>query len=137
MPSKAHVMSSEQLSGFAIVGMSGRFPGAKTVDEFWDNLLEGRSSIKRFSFAELEDIFDDATRADPDFVPARPIIDDVEMFDADYFNIPPREAALTDPQQRLFLEICVEALEDAGHDPQRYEGLIGVFAGIDEHLLPT
>ncbi|MBX9651438.1 MAG: amino acid adenylation domain-containing protein [Xanthobacteraceae bacterium] len=126
---KAQVMPSQELAGFAIVGMSGRFPGAKTVDEFWDNLLKGRASIKHFSSAELEDVFDDATRADPDFVRARPIIDDVEMFDADYFNIPPREAALTDPQQRLFLEICVEALEDAGHDPQRYERPIGVFAG--------
>ena len=126
---KAQVMPSEELPGFAIVGLSGRFPGAKTVDQFWDNLLRGQASIKRFSSAELEDVFDEATRADPDFVPARPIIDDVELFDADYFNIPPREAALTDPQQRLFLEICVEALEDAGHDPQRYEGPIGVFAG--------
>jgi amino acid adenylation domain-containing protein len=126
---KAQATPSEEFPGFAIVGLSGRFPGAKTVDQFWDNLLSGRASVKRFSSAELEDGFDEATRADPDFVPARPIIDDVELFDADYFNIPPREAALTDPQQRLFLEICVEALEDAGHDPQRYEGLIGVFAG--------
>lgn len=126
---EARVMPSEEHDGFAIVGMSGRFPGAKTVDQLWDNLLGGRSSVKRFSSAELEDAFDEATRADPDFVPARPIIEDVELFDADYFNVPPREAALTDPQQRLFLEICVEALEDAGHDPQRFEGLIGVFAG--------
>jgi amino acid adenylation domain-containing protein len=125
----AETMAADELQGFAIVGLSGRFPGAKTVDQFWDNLLRGRASIKRFSSTELEDEFDDATRADPDFVPARPIIDDVELFDADYFNITPREAALTDPQQRLFLEICVEALEDAGHDPQRYEGQIGVFAG--------
>ena len=126
---KAQTMPSEEFPGFAIVGLSGRFPGAKTVDQFWDNLLRGRSSIRRFSSDELEDGFDEATRADPDFVSARPIIDDVELFDADYFNVPPREAALTDPQQRLFLEICVEALEDAGHDPHRYEGLIGVFAG--------
>ncbi len=120
---------AEELSGFAVVGLSGRFPGARTVDQFWDNLMAGRASIKRFSRAELEDAFDEATRADPDYVPARPIIDDVELFDADYFGMSPREAALTDPQQRLFLEICVEALEDAGYDPQRYEGLIGVFAG--------
>lgn len=120
---------SDEGSGFAIVGLSGRFPGAKSVDQFWDNLLNGRTSIKRFTPDELEDSFDEATRADPDFVPARPVIDDIDLFDADYFNIPPREAALTDPQQRLFLEICVEALEDAGHDPLRYEGLIGVFAG--------
>jgi amino acid adenylation domain-containing protein len=126
---KAQVMSSEEFAGFAIVGMSGRFPGAKTVDQFWDNLVGGRSAIKRFSPGELEDGYDEATRADPDYVPARPIIDDVELFDADYFDVPPREAALTDPQQRLFLEICVEALEDAGCDPQRYAGPIGVFAG--------
>jgi amino acid adenylation domain-containing protein len=126
---KAQIMPAEEEQGFAIVGLSGRFPGARTVDQFWDNLLGGRASIKRFTSDELEDEFDEATRADPEFVPARPIIDDVELFDADYFNVPPREAALTDPQQRLFLEICVEALEDAGHDPQRYEGLIGVFAG--------
>lgn len=120
---------SGEFPGFAIVGLSGRFPGARNVDQFWDNLLSGRASIKRFSPAELEDAFDEATRAGPDYVPARPIIDDVELFDADYFGMPPREAALTDPQQRLFLEICVEALEDGGYDPQRYEGRIGVFAG--------
>ncbi|MCW2283819.1 amino acid adenylation domain-containing protein [Rhodoblastus acidophilus] len=122
-------MTSEDLMGFAIVGLSGRFPGARTVKKFWENVLAGRSSVTRFASDELEDAFDEATRKDPDYVPARPILDDVELFDADYFGMSPREADLTDPQQRVFLEICSEALESAGYDPARYAGLIGVFAG--------
>ena len=73
--------------------------------------------------------FDAATRGLPEYVPARPILEDVDRFDAGFFGMRAREAALTDPQQRIFLECAWEALEDAGQDPSHYPGAIGVFAG--------
>ena len=113
----------------AIVGVAGRFPGARTIDAFWRNLEAGVESISRFSEGELEDAFSDEVRRAPNFVRARPILEDVDKFDADFFGMYAREAELTDPQQRLFLECAWEALEDAACDPRRYRGAIGVFAG--------
>ncbi|PZA12811.1 non-ribosomal peptide synthetase [Rhodopseudomonas palustris] len=122
-------MSDNNEIGFAIVGISGRFPGASDVHKFWHNIKAGRTSVSSFSSEELEDSFADQERADPDFVASKPILDDVDLFDSDYFGMSPREADLTDPQQRVFLEICAEALDDAGYDPERYQGAVGVFAG--------
>ncbi len=113
----------------AIVGLAGRFPGARNVGAFWRNLEAGVESVSRFSEAELEDAFSDEVRRAPNFVRARPILADVDKFDADFFGMYAREAELTDPQQRLFLECAWEALEDAACDPRRYRGAIGVFAG--------
>ncbi|MCP4560715.1 MAG: amino acid adenylation domain-containing protein [Bosea sp.] len=113
----------------AIIGLAGRFPGAPTVGAFWQNLLDGVESITRFDPAELEDSFDAATRALPNFVAAKPVLDGVDQFDAPFFGMMPREAALTDPQQRLLLECAWEALEDAGYDPAAPGQCIGVFAG--------
>ncbi|TXI05328.1 MAG: aminotransferase class III-fold pyridoxal phosphate-dependent enzyme, partial [Rhizobium sp.] len=121
---------SEQNSGqIAIIGMSGRFPGAPSVGELWQMILEGRNAFSRFSPDEIEDAFTDEERAQPNYVAARPHLDGADMFDAEFFGMFPREAAITDPQHRIFLEICWEALEDGGYDPQRYAGPIGVFAG--------
>ena len=113
----------------AIVGMAGRFPGADDVAQFWQNVRRGKTSITRFAEAELEDSFSAEIRHDPNFVRARPILKDVDRFDAEFFGMLPREAALTDPQHRLMLECAWAALEDAGYDPARYPGSIGVFAG--------
>jgi amino acid adenylation domain-containing protein len=113
----------------AIVGISGRFPGAKTLDQFWDNVRNGVCSVTRFNDDELEDAHPPEVRNDPKFVKARPIIEDVDQFDAGFFGMLAREAASTDPQHRLFLECAWEALEDGGVDPSRYEGAIGVYAG--------
>lgn len=118
----------------AIVGMSGRFPGAKNVNALWDLVASGENSFYKYKLDELEDSFTDEERALPNFVPARPALADVDMFDADFFGMFPKEAAVTDPQHRIFLEICWEALEDAAYDPAKYEGLIGVFAGAS---MPT
>jgi amino acid adenylation domain-containing protein len=115
--------------GIAIIGMAGRFPGARDVATFWQNLCEGRDGIARFEAAALEDSFAPAERAAPNFVRARGIIDDVELFDAGFFGMRARDAALTDPQHRIFLELCWQAFEDAGHDPARVAGPVGVFAG--------
>ncbi|MGX1788605.1 amino acid adenylation domain-containing protein [Bosea sp. NPDC055332] len=113
----------------AIIGLAGRFPGAANIGRFWQNLLDGVESITRFAPAELEDSFDAATRALPNFVSARPVLDSADQFDAPFFGMLPREAALTDPQQRLLLECAWEALEDAGYDPAAPGQCIGVFAG--------
>lgn len=115
--------------GIAIIGMSGRFPGAPNVDALWDLVVEGRDAFSQFAPGEIEDAFTDEERAGPNYIPARPQIADVDMFDAEFFGMFPREAALTDPQHRVFLEICWEAIEAAGYDTERYSGSVGVFAG--------
>jgi acyl transferase domain-containing protein/acyl carrier protein len=128
----------DALDSIAIVGMSGRFPGAKNVEEFWRNLREGVEAVTFFSEEELEREFVDPSELrDPNYVKVRAILDDVEMFDAPFFGFSPREAAITDPQHRLFMECCWEALEDAGYDPQKYPGTIGIYggAGANTYLL--
>ncbi len=116
--------------GIAIVGMSGRFPGAKNVEAFWQNLVGGVESVTFFSDAELEGegISRDLLNA-PNYVKAGAVMDDIDMFDATFFGFSPREAEATDPQHRVFLECAWEALENAGYNPATYEGLIGVYAG--------
>ena len=125
--------------GIAIVGMSGRFPGARDVASFWDNIKNGVESVTHFAPAEL-DIPAPAAQsldADASFVCAKGILDDVDMFDARFFGYLPREAELMDPQHRVFLELCSEAVEGAGYDPQRYPGAIGVYGGcyMDTYLM--
>jgi acyl transferase domain-containing protein/glutamate-1-semialdehyde aminotransferase len=119
-------------AGVAIIALSGRFPGARDVETFWLNLVEGKETISRFAEGDLEpaSLGDMAARSDPGYVRARGILDDVEMFDAAFFKISPREAEVTDPQQRAFLETAWEALERAGYDPEAFAGAIGVFAGM-------
>ena len=110
----------------AIIGLSGRFPGARDIAAFWRNLRNGVESVTFFADNQLEDGADVAT---PGYVKARPVLPDVDQFDAAFFDMREREAALTDPQHRVFLECAWEALEDAGYDPAAYPGAIGVFAG--------
>ncbi len=127
----------ELAGGIAIIGLACRLPGANDPNQLWDMLKAGRSAIRRFQPHELEDSFDAATRADPNYVAARPILDDIDQFDADFFGYNARDAALTDPQQRVFLECVWQALEDAGYDPKTTQGAIGVFAGssLNTYLL--
>ncbi len=113
----------------AIIGMAGRFPGAASVEAFWRNIREGVDSISRLREQDLEDCFSAETRAGPAFVAARPILDDVDQFDAEFFGMYPREAALTDPQHRVFMECAWEALESAGYDPGDHSASVGVIAG--------
>ena len=116
--------------GIAIIGMAGRFPGAASVEELWRNLLQGREGVTFFSDQELLAAgVDPELLADPRYVKAGAVLDGIERFDADLFDVPPEEAALLDPQHRLFLECAWAALEDAGHDPARHPGRIGVFGG--------
>jgi amino acid adenylation domain-containing protein len=119
-----------RLDGVAIIGMAGRFPGAKSVSEFWRNQLAGIESISHFRLEELE--VADAARLTklPNYVAARSTLQDIDLFDADFFGIYPREAELMDPQHRIMLESCWQALEDAGYDPAQFAGPIGVYAGM-------
>ncbi|HEX8186686.1 MAG TPA: beta-ketoacyl synthase N-terminal-like domain-containing protein, partial [Blastocatellia bacterium] len=121
--------SSEQKE-LAIVGMAGRFPGAKNVDQFWNNLLSGVESITFFTDEELlSSGVDPAVLKAPNYVKAKPVLEDVDLFDCAFFGYNPREAEVLDPQIRLFLECAWEALENAGYDSEKYAGSIGVFAG--------
>lgn len=119
----------EGLEGIAIIGMSGRFPGARDLSQFWQNLNDGVESISSFTAEDLASVGIDPTLLKhPNYVNAAAVVDDVELFDAAFFGYNPREAELIDPQQRLLLECAWQALEDAGYDPDRFPGLIGVYA---------
>jgi amino acid adenylation domain-containing protein len=122
-------IDTEELTGIAIIGMSGRFPGASSVAEFWKNQLAGIEAISHFSVGELEVPNRDAVASDPNYIRARSVVEDVDLFDAEFFGILPKDAILIDPQHRLFLECCWQAFEDAGYDPHVYPGSIGVMAG--------
>ena len=119
----------------AIIGLAGRFPGARDVAEFWENLVEGRETVSFFSDAELDpgDSEEEAARRQPNYVRARGTLADVEMFDAAFFGINPSEAEILDPQQRIFMETAWEALESSGYDPRSFGGPIGVFAGMSNN----
>ena len=121
--------------GIAIIGLAGRFPGARDVHEFWRNLVEGRDGITRLADEQLAASgWDPAKlRALPGYVAARGLVEKPEWFDRGFFGIGPREAEVMDPQHRIFLEVAWEALEDAACDPSRYAGLIGVFAGMSNN----
>ncbi len=115
----------------AVIGMAGRFPGAKGIKELWENIANGVESIRFFSDEEMiEEGVDSRQLESPNYVKAKGILQDIDMFDADFFGFSPREAEVTDPQQRVFLECSWEALENAGYDPETYEGSVGVYAGV-------
>ena len=116
----------------AIVGMRGRVPGAEDVDRFWDNLAGGVESITRLSPEDMRASgITDEIMSLPGYVNAAPLLGDVDRFDAEFFGFSARDASLTDPQHRLFLETAWEALEDAGYDPAAFAGPIGVFGGCE------
>ena len=118
------------VDSIAIVGMAGRFPGAKNLDEFWRNLRAGVESISFFSDEQLRASgVSPATLENPQYVKAAGVLDDIEMFDAPFFNFTPREAEVTDPQQRFFLECAWQALENAGYVGENFNGSIAVYAG--------
>ncbi|MDT0448079.1 type I polyketide synthase [Streptomyces hesseae] len=126
-----------QENAIAITGMSCRLPGARDVEEFWRNLRAGRDSISRFGRDELLAAGVDPALADhPDFVAARGVIADGDRFDWEHFGYSASEAEGIDPQQRVFLECAAQALDDAGVDPARAEGWIGVYAGCDIAAAP-
>jgi acyl transferase domain-containing protein len=117
----------------AVIAMQGRFPGAASVQELWENLRNGVESITSFSEEELRAAgVDPSWPGLPGFVNRGGPINDIDMFDAGFFGYSARDAETIDPQQRIFLECSWEALEQAGYDPDTYLGMIGVFAGSDQ-----
>lgn len=125
-------------SDIAIIGMSGRFPGAKNIEAFWENLRDGVESISRLSDEELVSAGVDASLLNhPQYVRATGVLSDIDRFDASFFGFNARDAEIMDPQHRLFLEHCWEAIEGAGYNPETYVGSIGVYAGtgLNSYLL--
>ncbi|WP_026735869.1 type I polyketide synthase [Fischerella sp. PCC 9605] len=117
-------------SEIAIIGLAGRFPGAKNIDEFWNNLQNGVESISFFNDEELlESGVDAEVLSYPNYVKANAVVEDAELFDASFFGFNPREAEITDPQHRIFLECAWEALENAGYKSGIEKYSVGVFAG--------
>lgn len=130
-------------NAIAIIGLSGRFPGADTLAQFWENLKSGKETISHFSVEELiaSGVPEQIAR-DPDYVAAKGILSDIAGFDANFFGFSPREASHMDPQHRIFLECAWQALEDAGYDPLTAKHAIGLYAGCGDstylyHLLQS
>jgi len=123
--------TADHLGEIAIVGMTGRFPGARNLEEFWRNLRDGVESITFYTAEELlasgvnREILDDKH-----YVRAGAILPDIELFDASFFGFTPREAEITDPQHRVFLECAWEALESAGYRPDACQKRVGIYAGV-------
>ncbi len=122
--------NSHLLEGIAVIGMAGRFPGVKNVSSFWQNLCDGVESISAFTDEELINSgVSPELLNDPNYLKVGAILENIDLFDASFFGFNPKEAEITDPQHRLFLECAWEALENAGYDSQRSESRIGVYAG--------
>jgi len=125
-------MSRESISpnAVAVIGISCRFPGAENLSQYWENLRDGVESISTFSEEELTASgIDRSVFNHPNYVKAGSVLEDIDLFDATFFGINPREAESMDPQQRLFMECAWHALEDAGYDPDAYGGAVAVYGG--------
>ncbi|WP_146057037.1 type I polyketide synthase, partial [Streptomyces sp. SM14] len=119
----------------AIIGVSLRFPGADSTDQFWANLRDGADNVRRLTPEELTRAGLTAEQRDaPDLVPVGGTLDGVTEFDARFFGLSPHEAGLTDPAHRLFLECCHQALEEGGYEDAGAETRTGVFAGSGMNL---
>lgn len=122
----------------AVIGMAGRFPGAANLDRFWQNLRAGVESVVQLGDEQLlADGESPVLLRDPAYVRACPVLEDLDKFDAGFFGFSPREAAITDPQHRIFFETAWAALENAGYVPERARGVVGVFAtcGLNYYLM--
>jgi acyl transferase domain-containing protein/thioesterase domain-containing protein/acyl carrier protein len=122
--------SSLDQSSIAIIGMAGRFPGAGDIAEFWRNLAGGVESIVRLTDAQLLAAgVESAELRDPAYVKAAAVLDDIDLFDASFFGFSAKDAAIMDPQHRLFLECAWHAFEHAGWAIEQFDGKVGVYAG--------
>ena len=117
----------------AVIGMSGKFPGARDLDIFWNNLKNGVETISRFTVTELRECgISEVELNNPNYVRAFGVLEDKGNFDSSFFGYSPKEAETMDPMARLFHECAWEALEDAGYDPIEYNGAIGLYAGASD-----
>ena len=133
-------MSDDAVEGaaIAVIGMAGRFPGAKDVRAFWSNLRHGVESIKFFTDDELLAAGESPENLrDPSYVRAWAQLADIDKFDAAFFGMSPRDAAVFDPQHRFFLEVAWSAFEDAGYVGEQLDGPVAVFAacGMSEYMI--
>ena len=119
----------------AIIGMSGRFPGAENINKFWQNLQDGVESISFLTDEELaaSGVSQDLLK-NPNYVKAAAELEGIDLFDASFFGYTPKEAEMLDPQIRIFMECAWEALETAGYNPKGYKGSVGVYASKAESL---
>ncbi|MBW3567097.1 MAG: type I polyketide synthase, partial [Proteobacteria bacterium] len=122
-----------EAEAIAIIGMDGRFPGARDIREYWENLVEGRETIDRFEPEEIDRSVPGELARSNDYVRARGRMPEADRFDAAFFGISPREAEVLDPQQRVFLEMCWRALEHAGYAAGTHDALTGVFGGMSNN----
>ena len=114
----------------AIVGVSLRVPGAETPSAYWQNLRNGVESIQQLDDDALVEAGESReVLRQPNYVRAAGSIPNMKMFDGEFFGFSPKESAILDPQHRHFTECCWEALEDAGHPPDKFDGQVGVFGG--------
>ena len=119
----------------AVIGIAGRFPGARNIDEFWENLKNGVESIQMLSDEELmASGVASQVLQNPRYVRAKGVLDGVEYFDAQFFGYSPKEAEVMDPQIRLLHECVWEALEHGGYNPETYGGSIGLYAGSSSNF---
>src|SRR5262245_41607093 len=122
-------MSLHKGDDVAVIGMAGKFPGANSVLQFWDNLCAKKESIRTLTDEELRAAgVPERDIADPSYVKAAALLDGVDRFDPGFFKISPLEAELMDPQIRLLLQCAWETLEDAGYARAEAQN-IGVFTG--------
>ena len=127
-------MNETESFGIAIIGLTGRFPGAANIEAFWQLLKNGQEAVTTFTNEELfaagvdPDLFNH-----PNYVKAGTVISDVDKFDAGFFEMSSRDAEIADPQQRLLMESAWLALEQAGYPPATTEGRIGLYAGVGEN----
>ncbi|MEM9921074.1 MAG: polyketide synthase, partial [Bacteroidota bacterium] len=113
----------------AVIGMAGRFPKAKSIKQFWENLRNGEDCISEFSYEEaLEEGESEESLNDPAYVKSNAFLEDKEFFDSNFFNYRPDEAELMDPQVRIFHECCWKALEDSGYSSENPRQNISLFA---------
>lgn len=127
-----HSDTFDQVTGMeiAVIGLAGRFPGAQNLQEFWWNLQHGVESISFFSNDELAAAgVHHSVLNDPSYIKAFGVLDDIDLFDADFFGFTQKEAEILDPQQRIFLECAWNALEGAGYISDTYNNSISVYAG--------
>ncbi|HUO38551.1 MAG TPA: beta-ketoacyl synthase N-terminal-like domain-containing protein [Mycobacterium sp.] len=124
-------MARDRSLDIAVTGISARFPGCSSIDEWWSALLAGRVLTTRY---ERQALLDAGVPAglidDPDYIPVRAHLDDADRFDAAFFHLSPREVELMDPQHRLMLEVAWNALEDAGIAPRNVPLTTGVYASM-------
>jgi amino acid adenylation domain-containing protein len=134
---KRRTKAKAENADVAIIGMSGRFPGADSIEELWTILKEGKETTTFFKDDELDASISPVLKNNADYVKARGVVRGAKEFDAAFFGINPKHAELMDPQQRIFLEIAWETLERSGYMPGNYEGTMGVFAGVQPNTYYT